>query len=200
MDLDTLFKTEDLQMTTFPDGVSVIWRLLTLREYRIFAALRAGKIYEAEALYEQVFERISVSPLSNSCRAGIVNSIAQYCLWVSGDCESQTIKDDITRVRNQYASTAVTEYIKRIICIAFPSLNWKEFDNMSRQEVLRLFAVSEAILQNKTGNYEPLDLKKIQSGDQKKTINTEAENRAIKAATGNKSLSKAQIAKLKRGR
>lgn len=200
MDLNTLFKTEDLHMTTFPDGVSVMWRLLTTREYRIFSALRDNRIYEEDTLYEKVFEMISASPLSGVCRAGIVNSVAQLCLWMSGDCENITIKEDIEFVRSQYKSTSVSEYIKRIICIAFPSLAWKEFDSMSRKEILRLFVVSEAILKNKTGTYEDMDLRKITNGEEKKAINMEQENSAINRATGGQTLSKAQLAQLKRKR
>lgn len=191
MDIDLLLESEGLFQTTFPDGCSFTWRLLTLKEYRVFRALREAEVLPPFHVYMEVFQRVFVGDLrvlSKNIKAGACISIGQLCMYLSGDCELETLKNDLALARRTYASDSMHEHMKHIILTALPAYTLEDIDSWTRPELIRKFVISESILA-KRGDYQPINLKDIRPAsevDKKPAhgIDFERENAAIRKAMG----------------
>ncbi len=190
LDIDLLLKGGGLYRTDFGDNTTVTYRLLTLKEYRVFRALRDTGVLLPHVIASMVFSRCNLGgELAAVAKAGVEVSVGRLIMYLSGDCESETLKQDLAGIREAYPRDSVTEVMKRVICIAFPSYKWEELDGMTRVELLHRFTVSEAILSNKSEGYQPLDIKQIKSPEemsQKKgnAVDFVRENAKIRQAVG----------------
>lgn len=189
IDLDTIIDSGGLYQSSFPDGSSYTFRLLTLKEYRIFMGLRRGGVFTEQMLAYEAFKRCfvgNVELLDGNLPAGIPISIGSLILYWSGDCQYDTLIQDISAARENYNFQDVYEVMKRICIVAF-EYSPEEIEGWTRPTLLKRFVEAEAMLVFKMPNqYTPLDLKKIQFGGEKvarQTIDIEAENRALGRAT-----------------
>jgi hypothetical protein len=168
LDIDTLIESKGLYQTTMPTGARFTWRLLLLKEYRVFRRLLDANIMHPFVVYTKVFERCylgNANLISSQTPAGMIISIGELILWLSGDCSSYTIKQDIEQARNNYPAGSVEEYLKRIVLIAFPGYVPDDLEGMTRVELLEKFTIAEAVLVNK-GGYEQFKLSSIMSSEQ----------------------------------
>ena len=193
IDIETLLESDGLLRTSFEGGYSFTYRLLTLKEYRIFRGLRDGKVLDPMIVASKVFEHCLVGNsalVSNDLPAGIEVSIGNLILYLSGDCENQTLKQDLMSARSNYPADSVNEYMKRIVATAFPAYRWEEFEQFSRKKLIEMFTISEAILKNRLGDqYKPLDPKEIKSqgeiqAETKQKIDFARENATLKKSLG----------------
>lgn len=171
VDLDKLLESQGLFRTQFPTGHEFVWRLLTLKEYRVFKALiNSGALTVPEASIK-VFERCYLGDhllINQGTPVGMLVSMGELIMYISGDCEKETLSTDINIVRNMYPANSVQEYMKRVIFTAFPSYVVEDSDKWTRPELLRKFIMSESILMMR-GNYEPLSTDDIfNSEDERK--------------------------------
>src|SRR5688572_17279409 len=100
--LDDLLEREDLYLTEFPQGWTFLWRLLTLEEYRKFRALRATGLFHPFYLHWKVFEKCyqgDAKLLNQTMPMGVPLSIGELILYLSGDCEAVTIKEELAAIR-----------------------------------------------------------------------------------------------------
>lgn len=191
IDIKTLMESDGLYQTTLLTGEQFTWRLLTMKEYRIFRGLRDAVSGETALLflYDQVFEHCYVGnaqAINGYLPAGYFPAIGQVIMWLSGDCGANE-RDEIEVARMKYNAGSVVETMKRICLMAFPYLP-EQVDNWTRPELLRKFTIAEAVLVNK-GGYEPLDTKKIMTAEQaskkkKNPIDFAAENKEHQTAIG----------------
>lgn len=217
LDLDLLLESDGLYRTTFPElGCSFVFRLLTLKEFRVFRSLRDGGYLHPMVVAQKVFERCYFGDpafLGGDLPAGIEISIGNLILWLSGDNELETLKQDLIRHRNQYQAGSVTEYMRRVICTAFPAYKWEELEGWDREQLIRMFVISESVLQNRVEGYKPLDIKDIKSPEEMAAaaakpahgINFAEENARIRKSMGpwanddakqSKKLTKEQLARI----
>lgn len=190
-------ESDGLFQTTFPDEGSFVWRLLTLKEYTRFKALKDSHAMNEFFLHTLVFERCyagNPNTLHRDLPAGIPIAIGQCIMWLSGECELTTLVEDIAQARQYYPSDSVKEFMKRIVFTAWPSYTEEDADTWTYPQLVRKFAVAEAILVNRGVGYEPLDLRKIHGpGGPKKTPGVSQlqdmknENRELQKAVGNES-------------
>ena len=167
MDIDTILETDgNLYRTLVPDiGLNLSYRLLSLKEYRVFRGLRDGNVADSYSISEMVFERCFIgeaSLISTEIPAGITISIGNLIMYLSGDCEDETLKDDIRRVRQLHPRDTVFEHMRAVICTAF-SYKVEEIDSWSRPEFFRKFAISENILSKQNPDFTALQLSDIKS-------------------------------------
>lgn len=168
MNIEALIESNGLYMTTLPTGEKFTWRLLTMKEYRVFDGLRQADIYMAPVLYEMVFSRCYVGEadaINGNLPAGYFPSIGELIMWLSGDGGVSNERNEIEAAREAYSADSVLETMKRIVLIAFSSYDPDVIDTWTRPELLKKFTLAEAVLVNK-GGYEPLDTKKIMSAEQ----------------------------------
>lgn len=168
MDIDLLMESEGLFRTSFPEGYSFVWRLLTLKEYQKFKILKDSNAMNAFFLHTLVFERCYVgnpNTLHRDLPAGIPIGIGECIMWLSGECEMQTLVDDIASSRENYPHDSVKEYMKRIIYTAWPSYTEEQANDWTYPQLIRKFSIAENVLVNRGTGYEKLDLRKIHGPD-----------------------------------
>jgi hypothetical protein len=159
VNLDKLLESQGLYRTAYHTGQSFVWRMLTLKEYRVFKALTNSGAMTITEAYLKVFERCYVGNhllINENIPVGMLVSIGELIMYISGDCSNETLKNDIATVRNMYPVNNAEEYMKRIIFTAFSGYVVEDLDGWTRPELLRKFIISESILQMR-GNYEPLN-------------------------------------------
>lgn len=193
IDVDAILETEGgLFQTTTPDGEQTFtYRLLSMKEYKIFAALRDGGLLPPFRLYEQIFSRCFLGEIiPENSRAGIIFSIGQFILWLSGDCENDTLKEDISSLRLQNPLDSLYTYEMAVITSIFP-YKLEDIEKWSRLEFHRKFVIAENLMIKQRGEeVTRLDLAKIQSGGEKakkpkgSAIDFERENASIRSAMG----------------
>lgn len=170
IDIKTLVESKGLYMTTLPSGEQFTWRLLTLKEYKVFRSLREAGLYLPLFLYGEVFDYCYLGradAINGNLPAGIFSSIGELIMSLSGDGVMNNEKEEIEIARTKYESDSVIETMKRIVLIAFSSYTPDDIECWTRQELFEKFTIAEAVLVNK-GGYDPIDTKKIMTRDQLK--------------------------------
>lgn len=171
--LNTLLTHDDLYLTEFPQG-RFLWRLLSLKEYYRFNVLRSTNMFHPYFLYWKVFQKCYQGDpefLNQNLPLGIPLSIGECIMFLSGDCESQTVKEELSLMREVYQAQSINEVFKRVIVLAFPTTSIEELDNYNRKALIRKFVEAEAMMQAKSGDsYKPLLLDKITNGEPTRDI------------------------------
>lgn len=184
LNIDQMVEGVGFYLTTFPTGQSFTWRLLTLKEYKVFSSLRTNNILSPLEIYIKVFERCYVGEpevISGKTPAGIFISIGQLIMWLSGDGVGNEA-EEIADARSRYPVDSVLELMKRIILLAFP-YKPEELENWTRPYLIDRFVLAEAVLINSDKGYVPLDLKNVMTPAQaaaqknKQVIDFRRENR-----------------------
>lgn len=169
VNIDELIESDGLYHTRFSEAYAFDWRLLTLKEYKVFRSLRDNGILPAFSVYQKVFERCYVRKLqffNQRIPAGMLITVGELIMWLSGDCELTTLKDDIYIAREVYPSDSVTERMKQVIFTAFPSYRIEEVEAWTRSRLIHNFVVSEHVLMQRGFQYEPLDIDEIKHPDE----------------------------------
>lgn len=167
--LDYALQTEHLIQTQFPDGTKFVYRLLSLKEYERIKVLRASGQLVGWSLASFVFQRCYLGNydlIPGNLPAGYEITLGNLILWLSGDCEAETLVEDLAILRDQYKGDSLNEYMKRIVLIACPAYKIEEINEWNRLKLLENFVIAETILANR-GGYTPIDLRKIQRPGQK---------------------------------
>ena len=195
MDIDKIIESNgNIYRTHFPEiDVSITYRILSIKEYKVFRSLRDGGVLSASLLAEQVFERCyfgNAGLLSENLPAGISISVGNLIMYLSGDCDQLTLLQDIHDARTLHPSDTVFEYMRSAIITAFPTYQLDDLEEMSRSQYLRLFAISENIITKQNPEYERLDLSKVENSESRSkknnshNIDFRKENREIRSAVG----------------
>jgi hypothetical protein len=195
MDTKLLLEVNQVFNTLFPTGGSILWRLLTLKEFARFKSLKDSGAIHPYVLHSMVFDHCAfgdVNLLNENLPAGMTISIGECIMWMSGECEDSTLKEDIEHARANYQEASVKEYLKRIIYTAWPSYNESDLSNISYPELLRLFVQAEGLLKLRGvpagQEYKPLNTKTIKSAAEaeqsKNKINFNKENQEVNKALG----------------
>lgn len=164
-------QTDGLYETTFPEGWSFLWRLLSLKEYRRFRALRDSGGIHPYILHSMVFDHCYLGEqalLNKHMPAGITIGIGECIMWLSGDCEMSTLVSDIEQARRYYPKDSVKEHMARTVFTAFPSYVEEDLQNWTYPELIRKFIIAEQILVTRIPEYQPLDTRKIFGPEGKK--------------------------------
>lgn len=212
MDIDAIIESNgNLYQTWFPnEDIKLSYKLLSIHEYKVFRGLRSAGVYSDFELWELVFDRCylgNTSLLSDEISAGITLSVGQLILYLSGDCDQETLRHDLQSMRINHPSDSVFEYMRSVVMTVF---NYKveEMDAWTRPTFLRNFTISENILSKQNPDYEKLDLSQIQTLDELENKNKKkpsgdidfaSENRAIRKAMGPFDIEEAQQGKLSKG-
>ncbi len=199
MNIDTLVESGGrLYRTTFPDlDISFSYRLLTMKEYRVFVKLREGDLLPPLVLAEEVFNRCylgTASLISQDLPAGLTVSVGQLVMWLSGDCEQDTLKQDIKIARRSNPADTVLNHMMAVINMAFSAYSLEDMDSWTRPELLEKFTIAENVLSLQNPEFQRMQLKDIKTPEEmakmkakkknKGPVNFEADNRAIQKAMG----------------
>ena len=205
MDIDAILEADGNIYKTWIPGykISFSYRLLTLREYKVFRGLRDGGLGTPWSIADQVFERCFLGEaalLSVDMPAGLTISIGELILYLSGDCDDITLKEDIARVRQLHPPNTVFEHMRAVICSAF-SYNIEDMESWTRPEFLKKFTIAENILSKQNPEFVRLNLSDIKteeelakaSSKQGANIDFARENRSLSRAVGRLDQEEAQV-------
>jgi hypothetical protein len=177
IDIDALLESDGLYITTMPDGRSYTYRLLGLKEYRVFRGLRESGAISRLLLHDKVFERCYIGNsdmIDGDTPAGYTISIGELIMWLSGDGAAIGDKEDLETARMMYPADTVYEYMRRTCLRAFPSYKIEDVDKWTRPLLLQRFVLAECILTEASADvregspgYQPIELKHIMSAEQK---------------------------------
>lgn len=155
MDLKAVISHEGpIFRTTYANGLSFTFRLLTQKEYRRINALRSG--FSEWELYETVFSICyygDVDLLGGHHLAGYTISIGRLILWMSGDCDQdiEGFLSDIETLRTVEPSGRPVDYMAAVILKVCPGYTFADIDSWSRQELLQKYVRAENILELQAG-------------------------------------------------
>lgn len=167
MDIDLLVESDGLFMTTLPSGISFTWRLLTMKEFKVFATLRNQGVLHEFQLYTEVFNRCYIGDarvINGDLPAGIFLGLGELIMYLSGDRAGEE-REEIEAARAAYQDSSVTEVMKRVVLMAFSSYTPEVFESWTRAKLLERFTMAEAVLQNRS-EYQPIDTSKIMTPEE----------------------------------
>lgn len=211
MDINAVLDSKsNLYQTWIPEyDYKFSYRILSLREYKVFQSLRDNEILSEEDVADKVFERCYLGNagfLSEDLPAGLTVSIGRLIMYLSGDCDSETLVKDILSVRNLHPSDSVFEYMRSVICTTFKNYTIEEIDSWDRPKFIKNFVISENVLLKQNPDYQPLDLRKIKTKGEIEALQSkgsnidfDAENKSIRKAVGHFDIEEAQQGKLSTG-
>lgn len=175
-----------------PESERVIYfRMLSLREYEKFSYLRKENLITEWDFFEQVFKYCYLGEyhlLPDNMPAGFTISIGKLVMYISGDCDRETILEDISRARLENPANTLLEYMRTVIFTVF-NYSLEDVESWDRQKFLRTFTIAENILSKQKEEFTHMDLKELNKSMNKTTaqqnqpINFAAENRAIMSNT-----------------
>ena len=202
MDLNAIIDCgSDIYSTCIPElNLKFNYRLLTLKEYKVFRSLRDGQVLPPFSVYEKAFERCYMgeySLLSSELPAGIFITLGELIMYLSGDCDSDTLIEDIANMRKLNPADTVHEYMRSVIATVF-SYRIEEMDLWTRTEFIKNFTIAENILLKQNPEANKLDLSKITAAGEQQAkpagppVDISKENRAIRKAMGPLAIEEAQ--------
>lgn len=188
IDLDELLENESgIYLTEFPMGLKFYWRLLNLDEYKKFYALRNTGAFHMFYLYKKVFDKCYIGNknlINQDMPMFIPATIGQLIMYLSGDCNTETIEHDIENARSRY-SRDIIEHFKFIILSAFPTYSMEDLNKLNRVQLIDKFVQAEELLSFKIEGFKKLNVaeiikvdpnKQIQEISKIETVNTSEEN------------------------
>ena len=187
--IDELIETNgSIYQTIIPETGQVFrYRLLTLKEYNVFVKIRSIGLMDNFSLSMSAFERCylgEASILSQNLPAGILISIGELILWLSGDCDQYTLDKDLQKHRAINPSNSVFDYIRAAIITAFPTYTIEDIEGWNREQLLSRFTIAENIIEKQREGYQRLELKREKNTNnntnQSGKIDFEKENRLIR--------------------
>lgn len=182
IDIETLLSSKGLYVTQMPSGETFSWRLLTIKEYKIFRHLREAGLLPLFSVYEEVFRKCYVGnsdAISGNIKAGISISIGEMIMHLSGDQVIGKEAEAITQARERSQAGLVEEALKRRVLAAFP-YKPEDLDTWSYQDLLNKFVLAESVLLERDAfkeGYKPIDVKDIGKKEKPKPmIDMKADN------------------------
>lgn len=179
--------------TKFPDGTTIFFRLLTLKEYRRLLTLKESLELDEIEFQEKVYNLCvdnTYRDLGGNVRAGVLSSIGAFILWASFNTD--TVEDEILAAREKYTvdnSLLYYENMKQVILLAYPAYIPDDLDMKDRLELTELFVRAEYMMQLKTkGEYQQINVNKL-----RQTTTSSKSDSGIDFAKENAELAKANV-------
>lgn len=185
----------ELYSITFPEeDISYQFRLLSMREYRLFNKLMLGGLEPPFFIYEAIFELCyfgTVEYMSNQTKMGCLLSVGELIYVLSGSQNSNELLLDIAKERKRNPADSIFEHMRAVIISAIPAYSLKDVDNMTEKEFIKAFVISENILSKVNPEFIRLDLQAIykkingleeEPKEEKATVQND--NEALKRALG----------------
>ena len=171
MDIDLLIESSgNIFTTSFLGGeVSFTYRMLTQKEYRAFNGLRNANLISEWTLYDTIFDRCYMGNsklISTEIPFGMTLTIGKLIMYISGDCDQETLTMDIHTARVLNPNNTVHEYMRASIVTAFPSYKIEDIESWTRSDFIKKFVISENVLTKQNPEYAMLNLSEIKSREE----------------------------------
>lgn len=195
MNIDHILEADgNVYRTHIPShGVTFNFRLLSLKEYKVYRSFRDGGVLPEWSVADEVFERCflgEASLISSDLPAGLTVSIGNLILYLSGDCDEVTLREDIARYRMLHPANTVFEHMRAVICSAF-SYKIEDIDSWSRPEFLKKFTIAENVLAKQNPEFVRLNLSDIKTAEEAEQAQAQPQGHKIDFARENRDLTRA---------
>ena len=165
MDLKrVLQQNKELYNIQFEEGLEFQFRLLSMREYRLFNKMIVGGLMPPIFIYEDIFELCffgKVEFLPNVLPIGYIMTIGELIYHLSGAQKSDQILFDIAEERKKNPGDTIFEHMRAVIITAIPRYTLFDIDNLTEKEFIKCFVIAENILSKVNPSFVKLDLKSI---------------------------------------
>jgi hypothetical protein len=164
LSLGELLKASEGFLTRFPNGSQVTWKLLSIKQYEALRGLVASGILSEHEARHEAFAMVVLDNtiIYQEFPAGYIDALGALVLWYSGDCNSQTLRNDLNQLRQAFTGQTPHEHMVTVITTAYPALTIDDVESWSRNKLLRIFVRAEHALHFRLGDaFQYLDPKNI---------------------------------------
>lgn len=165
MDIKRVLESnQELYTTEFASGVSVQFRLLTIKEYKVFNKMLMGGLMPPFVVFDEIFEVCffgRVEYLPDSMLAGYHITIGHLIYEMSGAKSPDDILFKIAEEREKNPPDTIFEHMRAVIISAFPRYRLEELERITEKRFIEMFCVAENILSKVNPSFARLDLLKI---------------------------------------
>ena len=165
MDLVRVLKEgKELYNIEFETGIEYQFRLLSMREFRLFDKFLKGGVKAPLFIYEEIFSLCflgDISYLPKATPMGHILSTGELIYYMSGAQDSNQILFDIASQRKENPGDSIFEHMRAVIISAIPRYTLFDIDNLTEKEFIKCFVIAENILSKTNPNFQRLDLKEI---------------------------------------
>ena len=155
---------KELYNIEFEAGVEFQFRLLSMREYRLFNKFMLGGLKPPIFIYEEIFNLCFLEDsryLPNTTPFGYIASTGELIYHMSGSQDATQLLVDIATVRKENPGDSIFEHMRAVIISAIPRYTLFDIDNLTEKEFIKCFVIAENILSKMNPNFNRLDLKEI---------------------------------------
>lgn len=165
MDLIRVLESgKELYSIEFETGVEFQFRLLSMREYRLFNKIVTGGNTPPFFVYEDVFKLCflgDASYIPTNTPVGYLISVGELIYYLSGSQDPTQLLFDIADERKKNPADSIFEHMRAVIVTAIPRYTLFDIDNLTEKEFIKCFVIAENILSKMNPNFVRLDLKEI---------------------------------------
>lgn len=162
--IQVLESGKELYNIEFETGVEFQFRLLSMREYRLFNKIVTGGGLPPFFIYEDVFKLCflgDASYIPGNTPVGYLISAGELIYYLSGSQDSTQLLFDIADERKKNPADSIFEHMRAVIVTAIPRYTLFDIDNLTEKEFIKCFVIAENILSKMNPNFVRLDLKEI---------------------------------------
>ena len=165
MDLVRVLKQgKELYNIEFETNIEYQFRLLSMREFRLFDKFLKGGVKPPLFIYEEIFELCffgDISYLPRITPMGHILSTGELIYLLSGAQDSNQILFDIAAQRKENPGDSLFEHMRAVIISAIPRYTLFDIDELNEKEFIKCFVIAENILSKTNPNFQRLNLKEI---------------------------------------
>ena len=155
---------KELYNIEFDDGIEFQFRLLSMREYRLFNKMILGGSMPPFFYYEDIFKLCSLDGVGfypDNLPMGCIISTGELIYYLSGSQEAVQLLVDIAEERKKNPGDSIFEHMRAVIITAIPRYTLFDIDNLTEEEFIKCFVIAENILSKMNPGFARLDLKEI---------------------------------------
>lgn len=161
--VEVLNENKELYNIEF-ENIEYQFRLLSIREYRLFNKLMLSGREDRFSLFEDIFRLCFFGKYSNipkSSPVGPILTTGELIYYMSGSQDAVQLLFDIAEERKKAPGDSIFEHMRAVIITAIPRYTLFDIDNLNEKEFIKCFVIAENILSKTNPNFNKLDLKEI---------------------------------------
>jgi hypothetical protein len=161
--VEVLQEKKELYNIEFED-IEFQFRLLSMREYRLFNKLMLSGMYDRFSLFEDVFRLCyfgNYIRIPKTFPMGPIITTGELIYYMSGSQDALQLLFDIAEERKKAPGDSIFEHMRAVIITAIPRYTLFDIDNLNEKEFIKCFVIAENILSKTNPNFNRLDLKEI---------------------------------------
>jgi hypothetical protein len=161
--VEVLNENKELYNIEF-ENIEYQFRLLSIREYRLFNKLMLSGREDRFSLFEDIFRLCffgNYSSIPKSSPVGPILTTGELIYYMSGSQDAVQLLFDIAEERKKAPGDSIFEHMRAVIITAIPRYTLFDIDNLNEKEFIKCFVIAENILSKTNPNFNKLDLKEI---------------------------------------